>query len=403
MPYTPHITNVLATAARHFDGDVFVSFVLWQLLLFHTLPVGYWLYMMVTYAGSRGDTTPPSVHGLGAVQARVLTVDAEAVVQRTVDSLPEGLDDVLVVAEKPIDVRGARVVVVPETFECEATNKGRAVEWARRAHPTDKEYVLYLDEDTLVGELDGIPDADVVQFRERPQRTGSLLAYLAEIHRVGFNTEQRGFGRLRYPLYAWGGGVAIRRSLEDRVTWDVETIVEDSVFVWRALDAGATFHVSDVTFHNQAPPSVRSMVGQRRRWLTGTRMQRDLLPYDYQLLYYIRDFGWATSVFAPFLWFLSVLDYAGVVPLPLDMVLLPEVYFPLTMILLTVVYGWSVLGLVLYRERPAVWALLLLTTPLVVLVHSLGAFYGMTVPVTDFQVTEKAADHDDSATDVSAD
>lgn len=402
MQHSQEISSVAATLTNSFDPAVFVSLVLWQLALFHSLPVGYWLYEMAVSLRHR-RTVPPSVHGLDSVQVRVLTVDAEAVVQRTVDALPPELDDVLVVAEKPIAIGGARVVVVPESFACAARNKGRAVEWARRTHPTEKEYVLYLDEDTLVDELDGVPDADIVQFRERPQRTGSLLAYLAEIHRIGFNTEQLGFPHLRYPLYAWGGGIAIRTAVEDEVTWDVDTIVEDSVFVWRAIEAGASYHVSDVCFRNQAPPSVRAMVGQRRRWLTGTRMQRTLLPYDYQLLYAIRDFGWATSVFAPLLWAASLVAFLGLVPVPLTMTILPVVYIPFTVLLLAVVYGWSVLGLWLYGERPLVWALLLLTTPVVVLAHSLGALYGVAAPVTEFTVTEKVVVDDSSSAPVVGD
>ncbi|ESP87417.1 glycosyltransferase [Candidatus Halobonum tyrrellensis] len=377
-----------------FDVAVFVSLVLWQLVVVYTLPVGYWLYEVALTLVKRPTTpSPPVAWGLEDVQVRILTVDAADVVQRTVDALPEGFDSVLVIAESPTEIAGdCEVLVVPEEFECEARAKGRAIEWARRAHPTDCEYVLYLDEDSVVGELDGIPDADVVQFRERPTRTGGLLPFLAEVHRIGFGVEQSAFPFLRVPLYAWGGGVAVRTSVEDRVGWDVHTVVEDSVFVWRALlNHGATYCLSDTAFENQAPPSVRAMVGQRRRWLTGTRMSADLLPFDYQLLYTVRDVGWVVSVFAPALWALSTLSLLGVLPVGVRQVLLPEVYIPLSFVLLGFVYLWSLVGLYAYRESVGVGAacLLVALTPLVVIVHSVGALYGFVDPATGFDVTEK--------------
>lgn len=339
---------------------------------------------------------PAAAWDLNAVQVRILTIDAEGVVQRTVDAIPPELDDILVIAETDIEIDGAEVLVVPDDFESEATNKGRAVEWARQEHPTDREYILYLDEDTIIPDLEAIPAADIVQFRERPTRTGSLVSYLAEIHRIGFNVEQKEFDHLRIPLYAWGGGIAIRTEIEHEITWDVETIIEDSVFVWRAiLEADASFHVTDVFFENQAPPSIKAMIRQRRRWLTGTRMQRDLLPFDYRLLYAIRDTGWAVSAFAPVIWLLSLIQYAGVLPFSMKVVLLPEVYFPLAFTLLGFVYLWSLIGFVHCRERPIIAVLLVLFTPFVVMVHSLGALYGRVWPTKKFAVTEKVI-HDDA-------
>lgn len=98
--------------------------------------------------------------------------------------------------------------MVPSDFSCRASAKGRALEWVRRMHSVNKEYILYLDEDTVVPDLRDplmLPEVDIVQFRERPTRTGSIFAYMAEIHRIGFNLEQKTFPYLKVPLYAWGG------------------------------------------------------------------------------------------------------------------------------------------------------------------------------------------------------
>jgi hypothetical protein len=375
--------------------DIFVTFVLWQLALLYAVPVLFWdfelgVFWLRNWQNRHGRDADVE-WGLDAVQVRIVTIDNADVVQQTVDALPDAVEDVVVIAEREIEVAGATVLAVPPAFECAATHKGRAVEWARRHHPTDREYVLYMDEDTDATDLSGIPsNADIVQFRERPSRSGGILPYLAEIHRIGFNVEQRSFPFFRLPFYAWGGGIAVRSSLEEQVTWDTRTIVEDSVFAWRAvLERDATVDVVDVYLSNQAPPSVWAMIKQRRRWLTGTRQQRGLLPPQYQLMYQIRDLGWALSTFGPILWLLSGLSYVGLIEVPLQPVFFPEAYTALTVGLLAHVYVWSVVGVLTYRPGLVVSVLLLAFTPVVVTIHSIGALYGLVRPAQGFAVTRK--------------
>ncbi len=395
-----YLYRVVVGAGRYVldSPDVFLAFVLWQLALLYTVPVVFWDFELAVLwyrnRQSRKRRLPDVGWELDAVQVRIVTIDNADVVQQTVDSLPAALEDVVVVAERPIDVDGAKVLAVPPEFECAAAHKGRAVEWARRHHPTDREYVLYLDEDTDASALTGIPsNADIVQFRERPVRTGGLLPFLAEIHRIGFNVEQRSFPFFQLPFYAWGGGIAIRSSLEEQVTWDTPTLVEDSVFAWRAvLEQGATIGIADTYLANQAPPSVWTMIRQRQRWLTGTRARQEMLPFQYRLLYDMRDLGWALSTFGPVLWLLSALSYAGFIELSLLPVFFPNAYLVLTVTLLGHVYAWSIIGLVIYRPPLAVWVFLLAFTPFIVTVHSLGALYGLVRPARTFTVTRKVTD-----------
>lgn len=385
------------------DHPEFVAaFVLWQLALLYAVPVVFWDFELVVLAlrnwQNNREGSPEIEWGLDALQVRIVTIDNAAVVQRTVDSLPDGIEDVVVIAERPISVDGAEVLTVPSGFVCSATHKGRAVEWARRFHPTEREYVLYLDEDTGASNLRSLPsNADIIQFRERPVRTGGLLPYLAEIHRIGFNVEQRSFPFFRLPFYAWGGGIAIRSSLEEAVTWDTATIVEDSVFAWRAvLEFDATIEIASVYLGNQAPPSISTMIGQRRRWLTGTRQRQEMLPFQYRLLYDLRDLGWALSTIGPLLWALSLLSFTGVIELSLLPVFFPEAYLVLTLALLGHVYAWSLIGLFIYRPPAAVWLFLLAFTPFIVTIHSMGALYGLVRPAQTFAVTEKVVLGDDA-------
>lgn len=167
-------------------------------------------------------------------------------------------------------------------------------------------------------------------------------------------------------------------------------MVEDSVFTWRAiLEEGASFAVVDTFFQNQSPPSIWSMVKQRRRWLTGTRQQTELLPLDYRILYNIRDVGWALSTFSPLVWIISILLYIGILPPTLEVVFFPRVFTVLSFTLLGFVYSWTLLGIYIYQVSLGLSLLLLVLTPFVVMVHSLGALYGLFLPAGRFEVTEK--------------
>ncbi|TQQ79100.1 glycosyltransferase family 2 protein [Halonotius roseus] len=358
-----------------------LAVVLWAALAVYGFSALWWV-IEVAALSFRWDHNTEEVWGLDDIQVRVLTIDAEAVVQQTVNALPDGIVDVRVIAEADISIDGAEVHVVPEEFECTATNKGRAVEWARQNVDSDEEYLLYLDEDTIVTELTGLPDADFIQFTEKPIYTGSRLTYLCEVFRTGYQFEQLGFHRLSYPLYAWGGGFAIRRKIEAEIGWDVPTITEDTNLVWRAArEYDLTYQLVDSRFRNQAPPSLKAMLKQRRRWMSGTVGDDYLLPPLYRPLYFTRVVAWAFSPFVPFLALASYL-LPGTAP---GM----ELYTLLSTALLGILFVYMLFGLVAYRKHPFLWPVFLLLTPVAVVLHSIGALWGVVSPVTNFEVTEK--------------
>ncbi|GAA0656129.1 glycosyltransferase family 2 protein [Salarchaeum japonicum] len=355
------------------------SVVLWGMISLYTASAGFWTYEMWL---ARSYETPPLEYGADDVQVRVLTVDAESVVQETVDAIPDELTDVHVVAESPIDVAGASVHVVPDDVESIATRKGRALEWARRHVPCEREFVLYLDEDTRMEGFDGLPDSDIVQFREYPAYTGSRLAYWAEIVRMGFQVEQRAFPKLGIPLYAWGGGIAVRKSVEDAVTWEFPSLVEDTVFVWKAVvEWGASFDVVETRFRNQAPPSVREMVFQRRRWEAGTKGQDRLLPPRYWVLYAVRNASWAVSPFAPVITFLGYY-YNPHVAFGTEFRVFSAAFVGF-------MFVWIAVGLSYYEDTDRWDYLVFVASPLVYALHALGALFGYLFEPETFDTTEK--------------
>lgn len=340
------------------------------------------VWVVLTYVVGAGYEPPPAEYGGDDVQVRILTIDAAEVVQRTVDSLPGELDDVHVVAEAPIDVADATVHVVPDEFDCDAVRKGRALEWGRRHIPCDREFVCYLDEDSVVEEFAGLPDADVVQLRERPRHTGSALSYLADVYRMGVQIEQRAFATLSVPLFAWGGGIAIRTEVEDAVTWDRETLVEDTAFVWAAAEQfDLDFELSETVCRNEAPPSLYEITQQRRRWTAGNIRAAKMLPARYRLLTRLRNYAWALS---PVVTLVAVpLAVLGV------SVVAGGLFLVTSLVLAAATAFWFLRGVAYYGRRSLKLVAVTPLVPLVSLVHSAGAAAGVLDPPEEFRVTEK--------------
>jgi uncharacterized membrane protein len=368
--------------------QVVISTILWG---------GIWLYLLGTLfwvglnaVGMVRYTEPSNSFGHDDIQVRIMTIDAEDVVQETVDALPDTIIDRHVISESSIDVEGAEVHVVPNEFTCDATRKGRALEWARRTLTCNREYILYLDEDTIVTEFDGLPDADIVQFGERPYRTGGLVPYLSEMFRVGFQLEQRTFGLLPVPLYAWGGGIAIRSSLEQRVTWDYDTLIEDTVFTWRAvMKYDASFVTVRTLFYNQAPATIGAMISQRRRWIGGAEKELWRLPWYCRPLFRFRNVIWGLTPIASVIPLIT-LFFPG-------LVLFEQLYVQFSFALLITPLLWSILGFDYFQEIHLVGGLLLPLTPLITIVHSAGAFLGLLSQPQQFTTTAKVGEAVDSA------
>ena len=371
--------NAPAAAASTTSYPPLLEWALWGTLGLFAAVAGLWV--VLTYVVGAGYEPPAPEYGPEEVQVRILTVDAEAVVQRTVDALPDALDDVHVIAEEPLDVTGAAVYAVPDDFECDAVRKGRAIEWARRALETDREFVLYLDEDSLLESFDGLPDADVVQLQERPRLTGSVLSYLADVYRMGVQLEQRAFARLSIPLFAWGGGIAVRSELEDAVTWNRETLVEDTAFVWAAFERfDADFALAETVCRNEAPPSLYEIAQQRRRWAAGNLQAASMLPARYRLLTRVRNCAWALS---------PVVTLVAVPLSLLGVVVYGGLFVLLSALLAAFTFVWYLRGALAYGGQRVALALATPLAPLVTVVHSMGTVAGILAPPERFRVTTK--------------
>ncbi len=85
-------------------------------------------------------------------------------------------------------------------------------------------------------------------------------------------------------------------------------LIEDTTFVWNAAATGdVDFEVAHTTFATQVPPTVRALVGQRRRWSAGSWNNAHLLTPVYRLITTVRNLAWALSAIIPVLTLLSVI------------------------------------------------------------------------------------------------
>ncbi|WP_253737136.1 glycosyltransferase [Halohasta salina] len=363
-----------------------IALVFWLILLLYGFSSFWWL-LEVTVLAYNWRADDETEIGLDNIQVRILTYNSPSTVQVTVNSVPAGIAETKVIAEAEMEIDGADVHVVPESFECAAQKKGRAIEWARRHVDCDQEYILYLDEDSILVNFEGLPAADLIQISEHPLQTGSWWVYLCEVFRVGYQREQRAFHRMAYPLYAWGGAVAVRHDLENEVTWDVPTITEDTTYIWRAAkhvdQQGGRFEyrLLNRRFRNQAPPSIREMFNQRRRWMSGTLRDMYRLPRRYLPLQFARIITWTLSPVIPVLSVLAFL-YPELVPQH-------GLYQIASLALFSMLFVYMISGLMEYRKYPEVWPVFLILTPLAVTLHAIGAFWGLLRPATDFKITEK--------------
>lgn len=323
------------------------------------------------------------------VQIRIMTVDNESTVKKSCEAARNYFSNIVIISEKDMDSINCDVHVVPESFSSKAINKGRALEWARKNVDFNGEYVIYLDEDTIIKNFDGIPDSDIVQFREMPTLTGSLISYFTEVYRTGYQYEQVSFNFYKYPIYVWGGAIAIRQSLENKVTWDYESVTEDTRFAWEAVRENDSISYSLVNdgFFGQAPTTVWSLFQQRRRWVTGTVRDSKILPLKYKLLVYSRLLIWT---FAPIVFLNGLL--VVVFPSPVY----SSTWF-VTLLIgeILLIHLTTLVGVIRYQKQSKYY--LISAIPLSIflsIVNSIGALYGLIRPTSSFSVTEKEETED---------
>ena len=92
------------------------TFLVWVALVYSFSAL--WWVIEVLPLGIGWNSSEMDAWRLDDIQVRVLTIGAEDVVQATVNSVPDDVAGIKVIAEQEIEIDGATVHVVPDSFSC---------------------------------------------------------------------------------------------------------------------------------------------------------------------------------------------------------------------------------------------------------------------------------------------
>ncbi|WP_407067128.1 hypothetical protein [Haloterrigena salinisoli] len=118
------------------------------------------------------------------------------------------------------------------------------------------------------------------------------------------------------------------------------------------------------------------MINQRRRWFSGGVQSIYLLPRRYQLAFWLRSSAWALTPAYLLHLLLSVTT---------DGLAFAQTYFVFSALLTAFLYVWALLGALYTRDSVGTGLALVILTPLVAVLHSLGALWGLVSPIEECQ------------------
>lgn len=345
------------------------NLILGTIIVLFTIPIlvrfGDWLWYVIFRDNNNIQETVP----WSDVTVRIITLgEKKEIIQKTVDAISDTKAEIQVVSEKRINIDSADVYVVDGEFECTATKKGRALEWARRNLPK-RDYLLYLNEDCELKSTDCIPKGEQVQLRQNPKYTNSLLSWYAEIQRVGVGEETYSFDK-KDPKYIWAGGLMILSEIEDIITWDRESLNEDGDFIYRAIDEGYDYQiVPKPQIGNLSPLSFSDILEQRRKWNSSDEsfIKRFLNTLDFN-----GSIVWILNALLPIL-LLFVLMFGN---LKLLILIIP--FYLINII-------WTFYGLKHINAKPVHYLMVIFLVPIASFYNGVGNIYALINPITDYK------------------
>jgi hypothetical protein len=279
------------------------------------------VYLAVGIAGSMVYGPSRATHRADNVRFVVTTVAAEHVrdalfetVEHTARSFPEY--DLYCLVDEGSDLQpeleatdGVEVVVVPETYECEAVAKGRAINYFVEtvvAAAPDYWYAFIDDDNQVLDDrfLYEIPHHDEAGYGAmnpvlRPRLGRSHLTFMADhIRLLDDVTIYRLFtGFLGTPAVGFHGELLCARGdvLVD-VGFDRETIVEDFAFATELIRRGIPVWQSRTRVSVLSPHDFRSFLDQRARWFLGIVSYLPQVPLLVKLVVGLRTLIWGVSI-----------------------------------------------------------------------------------------------------------
>lgn len=188
----------------------------------------------------------------------------------------------------------AHIEILPDNYRPKAFGCARPSEWFRTTKKlTANDWVLHLDEDTFIDRhclkacLDFAERQDkadigqgIIHANDQPFWTNPLVT-VYDVSRVVEN-----WGRLwtfywtGNPIGGMHGSFAfVNGAVENAVTWETESIIEDYWFARTAHGRGYRFGFIPGIAREQSPSTIGDCLKQRQRWFAGVYQNGHIRPY----------------------------------------------------------------------------------------------------------------------------
>lgn len=302
--------------------------------------------------------------------------------------------EIWIVTDRDAKVDGARVIIVPDDFKCKAKFKARALEYSRRLRkPSRKIWIYFMDEECFITEqtIKALTYYIKKWGEERPIASGPLLfinggeklLWYADALRTfqcyacAYNLKRRGFWFLH------GENTLVRSDIEQLITWEFETLIEDAYFSIGAKKLGVKMGWHGGVIYAPSPQSFIDFIKQRRRWFSGW-IKLIISPYSKGLkaLIIYHFIPWALSGLGLITSFLGISLGGYYLPLPLS------ILFSLTSLMFIFAYLRGLLFNTM-KLRDILAALLYW---LYAFVEGIALWYSIIKPAKTFDIIKKELD-----------
>jgi cellulose synthase/poly-beta-1,6-N-acetylglucosamine synthase-like glycosyltransferase len=362
------------------------------------------VYLTVGIAGSMVYEPSRAAQRADNVRFVITTVAAEHVrdalfetVEHTTRSFPEY--DLYCLVDEGSDLQpeleavdGVEVVVVPETYECEAIAKGRAINYFIEtvvAAAPDYWYAFIDDDNQILDDrfFYEIPHYEARGYRAMnpvlvPRQGRSVVTFMTDhIRFVDDITIYRLFtGLLGRPYLGFHGELLCARGdvLVD-IGFDRETIVEDFAFALEVAKRDIPVWQSATRVSVLSPHDVTSFLKQRSRWYLGIARYLPRAPHVSQIIVGVRIAIWTVAVTSSWV-LLPLWIFADGLSLPLWSIAILGVG--------SLIYI-STVGLGAWRIGGLKGASLMLLTPVYATLEQVVPLYALWTGDTEFVVIEK--------------
>lgn len=370
---------------------VFVGFVF-------TVTMGAGLLLSLRYETEQSDQRAENVRlVIPTVAADHVQNALEETLDHTRAEFPEYeiyciIDDGSELQEHLVGRDDITVVVVPESFDCEAVAKGRAMQYFIETVVADAPHYWYgfVDDDNRILDdqfLYEIPHYEARGYRAMnpvlvPRSGRSVMTFIADhIRFVDDRSIYRFFtGVLGSPYLGFHGELLCARGdVLTEIGFDRDTIVEDFAFALELVDRDISVWQSRTHVSILSPHDVTSFLKQRSRWYLGIARYLPNAPVATRIVVGARILTWTFAVTSSWV-FLPLWLLGNGVVLPLWFVVLLAVG--------SLIYAGTI-GLGAWRVGGLRGAVLLLFIPVFATLEHVVPLYAIWTRDTEFVVIDK--------------